>query len=368
MHEVVILGAGMAGMACARTLLRRGCRPLLVAPVQDTANRGETLSFRASPHLERLGWLGLLDTETAIACQGRYSIWGSATLRRDSLHQESESGWHIDRQQLERRMAKLLDADEVARHHSKALRLSQTPAHVVVDLADSSSIEAAFVVDCSGRASVTADRATPMRRLDKLVACYVIFELERDVEAMPATLVEAVAAGWWYMSVMPGHRILLCFFTDSDLLPAGLRQDMTQWTDMISHTDAISARVASLGIDPAACPRLQFAPASTTTMSKLIDHRIVRAGDAASALDPLGANGLATALWSGIQAAETVTGALVQDNTASRHYERQFLEGIASYLITQRAIYASEHRFPSAPFWQRRNDAPLESTSSSVET
>ncbi|WP_035970788.1 NAD(P)/FAD-dependent oxidoreductase [Bradyrhizobium sp. WSM3983] len=364
MHQVVILGAGMAGMACARTLLRRGCRPLLVAPSQDTPNRGETLSFRASPHLERLGWLGLLDAETAIACQGRYSIWGSATLRRDSFHQERESGWHIDRQQLESRMAKALDADDVARHYAKARRLSQRPAHVVVDLADGSSIEAAFVVDCSGRAAVTADGATPMRRLGKLVACYGIFELEQGVEAMPATLVEAVEAGWWYMSMMPGNRILLCFFTDSDLLPAGLRNDAILWADMVSHTHAISARVASLGIDPAACPQLQFAPASTTTMSKLIDHRIVRAGDAASALDPLGANGLATALWSGIRAAETVAGALVRDNTASRHYERQFLEGIASYLITQRAIYASERRFPGAPFWQRRNDAPLQNIAS----
>lgn len=265
-------------------------------------------------------------------------------------------------------MAKALDADDVARHDNKACRLSRGPSHIVVDLADGSSIEAEFVIDCSGRAAVTSGGDTPMRRLDKLVACYGIFELEQDVEAMPATLVEAVAAGWWYMSVMPAHRILLCFFTDSDLLPAGLRQDMTQWADMVSHTRAISARVASLGIDPAACPHLQFAPASTTTMSKLIDHRIVRAGDAASALDPLGANGLATALWSGIQAAETVAGALVRDNTASRHYERQFLEGIASHLIAQRAIYASEYRFPGAPFWQRRNDAPLESTSTPVET
>lgn len=364
MHQVVILGAGMAGMACARTLLRRGCRPLLVAPSQDTANRGETLSFRASPHLEKLGWLDLLDAGTAIACQGRYSIWGSATLRRDSFHQERESGWHIDRQQLESRMAKALDADDVARHYAKARRLSQTPTHVVVDLADGSSIEAAFVVDCSGRAAVTSGGDTPLRRLDWLVACYSIFALEHDVEAVPATLVEAVAAGWWYMSVMPGHRALLCFFTDSDLLPPGLRKDASLWADMVSHTHAISARVASLGIDLAACPHLQFAPASTTTMSKLIDHRIVRAGDAAATLDPLGANGLATALWSGIQAAEAVIGVLVRDNTASQHYERQFLEGIASTLITQRAMYASEHRYPGALFWQRRNDAPLENVAS----
>ncbi|WP_204351403.1 hypothetical protein, partial [Providencia stuartii] len=89
------------GMACARSLARRGHRPLLVAPRGDIANRGETLSFRAAPHLESLGWLGLLDDETALACQGRYSVWGGAALRRAPWPAEGASGWHIDRRRLE---------------------------------------------------------------------------------------------------------------------------------------------------------------------------------------------------------------------------------------------------------------------------
>jgi hypothetical protein len=145
----------------------------------------------------------LLDAETAIACRGRYSVWGSTTLRRDAFHQEIASGWHIDRQRLETRMAETLDADGIARQCAEAGRLSRAPAHLVVDLADGSSIEAEFVIDCSGRASVTSGGETPLRRLDKLVACYGIFALEQDVEAVPATLVESVAAGWWYMSMMP---------------------------------------------------------------------------------------------------------------------------------------------------------------------
>jgi 2-polyprenyl-6-methoxyphenol hydroxylase-like FAD-dependent oxidoreductase len=358
MHKVAILGAGMAGMACARTLLRRGCRPLLIAPGHDVANRGETLSFRASPYLESLDWLGLLDTKTAIACRGRYSVWGGGALRRDTFHEEGISGWHIDRQLLEARMAESLDG--VERLTSEARQLSRSPAHIVVDLADGSSIEAEFVIDCSGRSSVTSGPETPLRRLDKLVACYSIFDLEADVEAAPATLVEAVATGWWYMSMMPRDRIMLGFFTDSDLLPPGLRKDMNLWADMASQTSAISARLTSLDIDVAARAQLHFAPASTATLTKLIDHRIIRAGDAASALDPLGANGLATALWSGIQAAESATGLFTQDYTAARQYERLFLEGISSHLVTQSAIYGSEHRFPDAPFWRRRNGASLE--------
>jgi flavin-dependent dehydrogenase len=289
-------------------------------------------------------------------------VWGGNALRRDTSHQEGISGWHIDRQRLEARMADTLDAEGVARIRSEARQLARSPSHVVVDLADGSSIETEFVIDCTGRASVTSGADTPLHRLDKLVACYGIFNLDDDVEAVPATLVEAVEAGWWYMSMMPGNRILLCFFTDSDLLPQGLRKDVRLFAEMASQTSAISARLASLGIDAAACADLQFAPASTSTLSKLIDDRIIRAGDAASALDPLGANGLATALWSGMQAAESVMGALAGNESASLHYERQYLEGIASFLVTQRAMYASERRFHDAPFWLRRNVTPQESS------
>lgn len=125
----------------------------------------------------------------------------------------------------------------------------------------------------------------------------------------------------------------------------------------MSQATVVSKRAASLGIDLATSTQLHFAPASTVTASKLGEQRIVRAGDAASALDPLGANGLASALWSGIQAAQSIVGLLTQDSAAAQRYERQFLEGIASHLATQQVMYASERRFSDAPFWQRRSGA-----------
>ncbi|MDO8980342.1 MAG: tryptophan 7-halogenase [Afipia sp.] len=360
-RQAVVLGAGMAGMACARTLLRRGIRPLLVAPQQEAATRGETLSFRASPYLETLGWLELLDAETALPSQGHYSVWGGGALRRGAVGHEEMPGWHLDRQRLEARMTTSLDADGVERIFAEARQLSRSPAQVVVELTDGSSIAAEFVVDCSGRAAVTSGADASLRRLDRLVACYSIFTLDNDVEAVAATLVEAVATGWWYTSMIPGGRMLVGLFTDSDLLPPGFRKDVKLWAEMASQTTAVSARLASLGIDLTASTELQFASATTVTATKLVEPRIVRAGDAASALDPLGANGLATALWSGIRAAESVARCILHDDAAAMaHYEQRFLQGIASHLATQTALYASENRFQDAPFWQRRRGLWLE--------
>lgn len=355
MRQVVVLGAGMAGMSCSRALMRRGCRPLVVAPSEDVANRGETLSFRARPYLETLEWMGLLDATTALESQGRYSVWGGAALRRDVPHQEGTSGWHIDRRQLESRMSASLATDGVERIIGEVRRLARSPDKILLELDDGSAIETEFVVDCTGRASITSGPESALRRLDKLIACYSIVSLDDDVEAVPATLVEAAASGWWYTTLIPGHRMLIAFFTDSDLLPPGLRKSMNVWNDMASQATAVSERAASLGIDLTTSTHLHFAPASTVTASRLVEQRIIRAGDAASALDPLGANGLASALWSGIQAAESVAGLLARDRSSALRYEGQFLEGIASHLATQQAMYASERRFADAPFWQRRS-------------
>lgn len=348
----------MAGMACARTLMRQGIRPLLVGPRQDVATRGETLSFRASPSLATLGWLDLLDEETALPSQGHYSVWGSGALRRGSLHQEDMAGWHIDRPLLEARMAATLDADGVERIFAEARELARSPTGVIVPLADGSLITTEFIVDCTGRCAITSGGDASPRRLDRLVACYSIFALDSDVESVAATLVEAVATGWWYMSMIPGGRMLVGFFTDSDLLPPGLRKDIQLWAGMASQTTVISARLASLGIDLTMAAELEFASASTVTATRLIESRIVRAGDAASALDPLGANGLATALWSGVRAAESIARRILHDDAAAMaQYEQQFLQGIASHLAAQAALYASERRFPDASFWQRRRGA-----------
>ncbi|HWK93817.1 MAG TPA: tryptophan 7-halogenase [Pseudolabrys sp.] len=353
MTRIVVVGGGMAGMACARRLQRRGLAPLVIAPDLQPQNRGETLSFRARPFLEALDWLPLLDESAVLACAGRYSVWGSGLLRRDDTHTEADSGWHLDRRALEAGMARTLEADGVSRVDGTVRALTRTPDGITLELADGVRHEADFVIDCSGRAAVSASDGA-LTRLDRLVACYTIIALADDIELAAATLVEAVADGWWYMSALPGERLLLGFFTDSDLLASGLRRDPRLWAQMAESTIAVSQRVASLDIDLTQ-QTLEFAPASTVTATRIVERRILRAGDAASALDPLAANGLATALWSGLQAADAVAGLALGQPALAARYEQSFLQGIAAHLSAQRSLYASECRFGDAPFWQRRN-------------
>lgn len=361
-RQIVVLGAGMAGMACARMLSRLDVAPLIVAPAVEVANRGETLSPRALPSLEALGWRDLLVPRLALPSQGRYSVWGGGALRRDGTH-EKMPGWHLDRAALEADMMAALAADGVARIDATAIEVVRTPAQVTVKLSDGATVAADIVVDCTGRAALTAGAA--LRRLDRLVCCYASFAVDATIDTIAATLVEAVAEGWWYATMLPGSRMLLGLFTDSDLLPAGLCKDAHLWARMAAQTTAVSARLDSLDVYVATAD-LQFASASTVTASRLVAPRILRAGDAASALDPLGANGLATALWSGIQAAHAASALLRGDTVPAARYEQQFLQGILSHLTTQAALYGSEPRFADAPFWQRRRRAAAQPDLSGV--
>jgi 2-polyprenyl-6-methoxyphenol hydroxylase-like FAD-dependent oxidoreductase len=222
---VVVLGDGMAGMACARALAKLGRAPLLIAPDCDVPNRSETLSARAHSLLDDLGWPHLLGKDTPFRVDNRYSVWGGSALARSFEPPGQPSGWQIDRGGFEGSMLAALMADDVERVSGKVRRVSQARDSVDLELEDGRTIRAKFVVDCTGRASITSGAASCRRRLDRLTACYSLLNLPSDAEPARATLVEAVTSGWWYSSVLPDRRMFVAFFSDSDLMPSGTRKD-----------------------------------------------------------------------------------------------------------------------------------------------
>lgn len=350
--RIVIAGGGVAGMAAARRLSLSGHRPLLLAPAAEVPARGETLSPKALPLLEQLGWAHLLDDGAAFAGEARFSIWGSARLRRaDDPH---GAGYHLDRARFEAAMAAALsDCDK---RIGTAHALHHHPDGVVVTLADGTSIEAAALIDATGRAALSSGPAAGRRRLDRLVALYCVAGLPDDVDLAPATLVEATDLGWWYMAPVPGQRMMLGLFTDSDLVPKGAARDGARWLDLAASTQGIAARIDSLGLaDRLAADAPRSAAAASIVNAQLVEGRIIRAGDAAAALDPLAANGLATALWSGEAAAHAALALIEGDGRKAEAYERAYLTGIAGQLETQSSMYGAEGRFETAEFWRRRH-------------
>ncbi|WP_022724404.1 NAD(P)/FAD-dependent oxidoreductase [Rhodopseudomonas sp. B29] len=355
MQRIAVIGAGVAGLAAARSLALAGERPLLIAPPHDVASRGETLSPQALPLLEQLQLGEVVDANNALAGEGRFSVWGDGVLRR--ADDSAGRGLHLDRARFEQRMRELCDG-MAERLDAAVSAMAHRPSGVVLTLADGRIIFAEVAIDCTGRAALSSGAASERRRLDRMVAAWRLLDLPDDAETAAATLIEAVELGWWYMAPLPGRRMMLGLFSDSDLLPRGLIQNGPLWARLAANTKAIAQRLMSLGLDQhlADAPPA-MAPAATITVQHIVEGRILRAGDAAAALDPLGANGLATALWSGLAAAEAALGLVESNSAAAEAYERDYLAGIAHHLSTQRAMYQSEFRFADAPFWRRRNSS-----------
>lgn len=351
--QIAVLGSGVAGMAAARRLSLQGHRALLIAPDSVVESRGETLSDKALPLLDALGWSHLLDQDVALRCDGRFSVWGDSRLRRAAL--DERSGHHLDRQRFETAMSSAFAGNDLERLRTSARALAHVESGVIVSLADGTVRTAAAVIDCTGRTALSSGPAAERRRIDRLTAAWRVIELPDGAETMAATLVEAVQAGWWYTAAMPQHRVMIGYFTDSDLLPRSLSRNGAAFRALMADAAMTSARLESLGLlEMLAALPPQLSPASSVTSARLVEGLIVRAGDAAAALDPLGANGLTTALWSGMQAAQAALALIAGDPEPAHAYEYAYHAGIANHLTAQSAFYASENRFSNAPFWARR--------------
>jgi 2-polyprenyl-6-methoxyphenol hydroxylase-like FAD-dependent oxidoreductase len=84
----------------------------------------------------------------------------------------------------------------------------------------------------------------------------------------------------------------------------------------------------------------------------------VAAGEAAAAYDPLSSHGIGSALAGGRQAAAALAAALEGDSGALTAYAERLRAGYARYLWLRHAFHADERRWPAAPFWARRHEAP----------
>ena len=175
--------------------------------------------------------------------------------------------------------------------------------------------EADLVVDASGRAARVA-RLIGVRRVryDRLVAWWRTdrgaFHL-RPTDRRPidsTTLVEAVPDGWWYSMFLPGHRLVVAFMTDADLLVApgpaadGLRALLDEAPATRTRVDR---RVDGRSADPTR-------PHRTATRSS------VRTGWRSATprpYDPLASYGIAAALGQGFYAAAAVAEHLAGDPT-----------------------------------------------------
>lgn len=358
---MAVVGGGIAGAAACVALQRAGHRPLWVAPepAPGTDRVGESLAPAAGPVLDRLG-LGQLPADPRHrAANAGFSAWGTGALvERNAIVHLEGPGRVLDRARFEADLAAAADAGADRRRCGLAAA-SADAGRWTLSLADGSAATARFLVDASGRAAVVARTVAKPRRDDRLVAgCALLPHRDPGVEPTPATLIEAVADGWWYAALLPDGRLSIALFSDPDLLPRGLSRNLAAWRELIAATAHIARWIADAGFAVEAPPQMHSA--GTTWLDPpagVCDGAGWAAvGDAAAAFDPLSSHGMTTALWAAARIGEVAPAWLAGDPQPLAGYARAVAEGVAALRAQRAAIYGRERRFPGAPFWRRRID------------
>jgi len=355
--DVAVVGGGIAGAVACVALGRAGLDVAWIASEVDAdADRaGDSLAPAAGPVLASLGLSALLDGHRP--ANASFSAWGSDALaERNAIVHLEGPGRVIDRPRFE--AALRAAATPLARRETATLE------HAAVEdgawrlaLADGRSVAARFLVDATGRAAVATRRLATRRRDDRLVAAFAFLRhADPTVEPTPATIVEAVADGWWYAALLPDVRLSLAWFSDPDLMPRGLSRDLGAWRDRIAATRHVARWIADAGFAVEAPPRLESA--GTTWLAPAAGA--VRGagwaaiGDAAAAFDPLSSHGMTTALWGAGRMAEVVPAWLGGNAAALEGYAQAVADGVAAFRAQRAAIYGRERRFAGEVFWRRR--------------
>jgi flavin-dependent dehydrogenase len=357
--DVLVLGGGPAGLACALTLRRHGKRS--VAVLERTGYAAPRIGETLSPGLRgTLEYLGVWDGFTADGHRrafGTAAAWGSTTLAtRDFMLTPFGTAWHLDRRRFDATLAREAEAAGVV-----VLRETKATVHPLDGgwqarlrgAACEAELEAPILVDATGKAAAASRQAGARHHvLDRMVAVTATVPFPAGVEDEAVTLVETFAEGWWYSARLPDSAMIVALMTDADRVKKHGWTDPARWWALLHAQKHHAARFDGVAGPPS--PPRTF-PAFSSWLSPVAGENWVAAGDAACRQDPLSGSGIAHALDTGIQAARAIDAHLrTGQATALTAYAKWVADGFARYWATRLVYYAMERRWPESPFWRRR--------------
>ena len=355
--EVLIVGAGPAGATAAINLAPLRRVMLVESKAEIMPRIGESLVPAARRLLEDMGLLESFLAEGHEPWYGNRAVWGGPEPQEvDFLRDPDGHGWHLDRARFEQwlrdmavtRGAELISpatADKLTREGNRwqvLLKTAEGPLVIACDL----------LIDAGGRAAPVGRRlGARVQVSDRLICEWIYGRDERD-GGRGLTYVEAAQDGWWYTAPLPERRRVLAFHTDGDLPSARIARERS---GLLAHAEA-AKELSALLTDVRFVPQSErgITAAHSAILEPPASDGWLAVGDAAICFDPLSSQGLLNALFTGLAGAEAADRHLQGDAHSLSEYPR-IIRGI-EYAYRQHLdfFYASETRWPDAPFWQRR--------------
>ena len=360
--DVLVVGAGVAGMATAlglKDLSPDRAVTLLDAGVRQRPLHDEVLAESARTVLQswRRSWQDVLAQDARTTGGGTLSAWDGPELRRGAPL--DVAGRHVDKPALAELLAETACRRGVTlARPARLVDVDASPAdggwNVEVEIGGRTSRSAArFLVDASGHQAYLARRLGAKKvRFDRLVGAFVVFP-----EGRPKTnwdlLVEACREGFWYVARRRrAGGVVAAFMSDADLAREMRVGDRETWLRLFA-AGKVSDCVETLGHDigPPSIRALD-----SHRLDRVMGPRWLAVGDAAATGDLLAADGITQALESGQRAASAIVDDLAGRRTGLHRYQRIVQQRFEQRLDQRRKLYALERRFPTSPFWGRRQE------------
>ncbi len=339
-HDVIVAGAGPAGVLTAVLLTRLGRKVLLLAPGRSRP-RIEGLSQRV---VDILQTHGLDHAHRAVGpVVTREVLWNGEGGGRNREYV-------TDREAFDAALLRDCRAAGIETRTFSRLSVSESEDGVLVACADGD-----HSVDAAARIFVEArGRRAPLSRACQRRGPETTAIMRRIVgsDGRAGTALESFQDGWaWY--VCDGTKAFLQVFFDSGGGLPKRAQLLSRFDRALAELPLLSGFLAG----GRACGAAMTRNATPYLATQLLGSTRIRVGDAALAVDPLSGHGLFEALGSALAATAVINTLLAlpeRDALARRFYDERAQLAFLRYCRTGRDFYALESRWRDRDFWRAR--------------
>jgi flavin-dependent dehydrogenase len=356
--DVIVVGAGPAGCACATFLSRAGHEVLLLE--RSSSSRWKPAEVLAPATVRLLRSHRLIDsdlTQKYGVCRGVHGLWDRHPGFFDYQLFACNAGVAVDRSVFDR---ELLGAAVAAGTHF----LPVSVVHRAVAARDDSwtleltraesgtmTVSAPVLIQAGGRAASTLGPEPIDRRyFDRLIA--MACRMDLPPSPVQIMLLEADTEGWWYSSCDAGGHGAAVYLSDADLLPRSPQERTTFFRRKFASSRLLRQHLPPLPnvLD------LRVIDARTSRVTHFCTRASLSIGDAAYAVDPLSGSGVRRAVESAVAASEAVAAFLVTgDPRALNRYDAWAHAEFQRWLRDKDGVYAeASDDLHSYSFWKRR--------------